>query len=101
MITNLVHTRATVDGLMDSVVTMGILRHTERILAATIAVSAVEELMASVVSSLDTVNEVSALLSEDISGNESISIDTPREPLPDVPTTEPVRHVRGTPVAIG
>jgi hypothetical protein len=101
MITNLVHTRATVDGLMDSVVNMGILRHTERVLAATIAVSAVEELMASVVSSLDSVNEVSALLSEDISGTESIPIDIPREPLPDVPTSEPVRHARRTPVAIG
>lgn len=100
-ITNLVQTRATVDGLMDSVVTMGILRHTDRILATTIAVSAVEELMASVVSSVDTVNEVSALLSEDISDTNSVPVETPRESLPDVPTTEPVRHVRGTPVATG
>lgn len=58
--------RITIDGYIDSLVTMGVLHETEHLVAASITLSAAEALMSSISNSAADVNEICSVLSEDI-----------------------------------
>lgn len=93
---NTFQTMLTLDGLMDSVVTIGVMKETEQALAASIAVSATCQLMDSISEKIETVSEVSDILSETICDSNTDDLTLELEaflteptlaPLPDVPTT--------------
>jgi hypothetical protein len=58
--------RITIDGYIDSLVTMGVLHETEHLIAASITLSAAETLMSSISNAMVDVNEICSVLSEDI-----------------------------------
>jgi len=66
MIDNTFQSRLTVDGYIDSLVTMGVLKESEQSIAASRALSAAEELMGSIASTVADVNEMCSVLAEDI-----------------------------------
>lgn len=103
-------THITISGFIDSVVTMSVMRQTEQVLASTIVLSVVEDLMASLEDLSQDVNDISQTLAEPYSSTTNLetsnyiphtahSIILPTPPSP--PTTEPTHHARRSTAPIG
>ena len=116
MASNLFQSIITIDGYIDSIVTMGVLQKTEQCVAASISLSAAEDLMSSLSDMTQDVNEMCSVLSEDICGaseDELLSLmqedemytkpEQITDTLPLPPTTVPTttQHDRRTQIAIG
>jgi len=115
MASNLFQSIITIDGYIDSIVTMGVLQKTEQCIAASISLSAAEDLMSSLSDMTHDVNEMSSVLSEDICGateDELLSLmqeeviytnpDHIKDTLPLPPTTILTKqNDRRTEIAIG